>query len=177
MFRLGAKLMQTHTRVGDGPSNDAAALLVEWATCMRRHGDSNQADPAVTVNKVIEIAWNSAIPGGYGGTNKGGQGNSGPGQYCRSYLAAAQAALRGGRPLERPNPAAVVKLAQCMRANGVPDFPDPSANGNVILPGNPDQNANNPTLQNASKVCARKTGVSFPGRSGLPAGTITLSGA
>jgi hypothetical protein len=64
-----------------------------------------------------------------------------------------------------------------MRANGVPDFPDPSANGNVILPGNPDQNANNPTLQNASKVCARKTGVSFPGRSGLPAGTITLSGA
>jgi hypothetical protein len=158
------------------PPGDPAGLLVEWASCMRRHGDPNQADPTITVGRVIEIVWNSAIPGGYGGTNKGGEGNSGPGQYCRTYLAAAQAALRAGRLPERPGQAATVKLAACMRANGVPDFPDPSANGSVILPGNPDQNANNPTFQDASKVCARKTGVSLPGRSSLPAGTITLSG-
>ncbi len=165
------------TRTATTPSKDPALLLVEWASCMRRHGDPNQADPTITVNKVIEIAWNPAIPGGYGGTNQGGQGNSGPGQYCRTYLAAAQAALRGGRPLERRNPTTLLKLAECMRANGVPDFLDPSANGSLILPGNPDQNANNPTFQNASKVCARKTGVTLPGGSSLPAGTITLSGA
>jgi len=165
------------TRTATTPSEDPGVLLVKWASCMRGHGDPNQADPTITLNKLIDIPWNgAAIPGGYNGTHKGGQGNSGPGQYCRTYLAAAQAALRGGRPQERPNPAAVVKLAQCMRANGVPDFPDPSANGSVTLPGNPDQNATNPTLQNASKVCARKIGVGFPGRSGLPAGTITLTG-
>jgi len=144
---------------------------------MRSHGDPNQADPTVTVNKLISIPWNPAIPGGYNGTYKGGQGNSGPGQYCRAYLAAAQAALRGGRPEKRPDQAAMVKLAECMRANGVPDFPDPAANGSLILPGNPDQNAHNPTFQSAASVCARKTGVSLPGRSGLPPGTITLSGA
>jgi hypothetical protein len=144
---------------------------------MRSHGDPNQADPTVTVNKLISIPWNPAIPGGYYGTNKGGQGNSGPGQYCRIYLAAAQAALRGGRPVKMPNQAALVKLSECMRANGVPDFPDPTASGGLILPGGPGGEVNNPVFQNASKVCARKTGVSLPGRSSLPPGTITLSGA
>ena len=169
-----SKKTTSRSSTSAAPSKDPAQLLVEWADCMRSHGDPNQADPTVTVNKLIDIPWNPAIPGGYDGTYKGGQGNSGPGQYCRSYLAAAAAALRGGRSLERPSPAAVVKLAECMRANGVPDFPDPSANGSLILPGNPEHNQNNPTFQNASNVCARKTGVSLPGRTGLPPGTITL---
>ena len=111
-----------------------AQLLVEWAACMRSHGDPNQADPTITVNKLISIPWNgAAIPGGYNGTNQGGQGNLGPGQYCRAYLAAAQAALRGGRQVERPGLAAQVKFAECMRANGVPDYPDPGANGGLTL--------------------------------------------
>lgn len=143
---------------------------------MRRHGDPNQADPTITVKKLISIPWNGvAIPGGYDGTNKGGQGNLGPGQYCRAYLAAAQAALRGGRPVERPSLAAQLKFAECMRANGVPDYPDPGANGGLTLgvPGT----SNSPIFQNAAKVCAHKTGVSLPGQNGLPPGTITLAGA
>jgi hypothetical protein len=159
------------------PSKDPAQLLIEWASCMRSHGDPNQADPTVTVNKLISIPWNgAAIPGGYDGTNKGGQGNLGPGQYCRTYLAAAQTALQGGRTAKRPDQAALVKLSECMRVNGVPEFPDPTANGDLVLSGGPGT-VNNPTFQNASKVCARKTGVSLPGRSSLPPGTITLSGA
>jgi hypothetical protein len=159
------------------PKNSAAQLLVDWAACMRRHGDPNQADPTITVNKSIYILWNPAIPGGYYGTNKGGQGNSGPGQYCRPYLDAAQAALRGGRPERTPDTAALVKLSKCMRANGVPDFPDPAADGSLILPGNPGTYAHDPTFQNAATVCERKTGVSLPGRGSPPPGTITLGGA
>ena len=52
----------------------------------------------------------------------------------------------------------MVKLAACMRANGVPDFPDLAANGQLILPGGPGANANNPTFQNASKVCVWRPG-------------------
>src|ERR1700723_4396848 len=52
-------------------------LLNQWAACMRSHGDPNQADPTVDANKDIDITWDPAIPGGYNGTNKGGQGNSG----------------------------------------------------------------------------------------------------
>jgi hypothetical protein len=143
---------------------------------MRSHGDPDQADPTITLDKLISIRWNPAIPGGYYGTYKGGQGNSGPGQYCRSYLDAAQAALRGGRPERRPDPAALERLSECMRANGVPDFPDPTANGDLVLPGGPGRYENDPTFQNAAKVCDRKTGVSLPGRGSLPPGTITLDG-
>ncbi|HEY2593604.1 MAG TPA: hypothetical protein VGK33_06865 [Chloroflexota bacterium] len=142
---------------------------------MRRHGDPNQVDPSITFNKVIHIPWNAAIPGGYDGTNKGGQGNSGPGQYCRAYLAAAQARLQGGRQPKRPDTAALVKFSECMRANGVRDFPDPSANGGLILSGGPGA-VNNPTFQSAASVCTKKTRVSLPGRNGPPPGTITLSG-
>ena len=47
-----------------------------------------------------------------------------------------------------------------MRANGIPDFPDPTGGGLSIQvhPGS-DLNPNNPTFQNASKLCAKKTGV------------------
>jgi hypothetical protein len=78
----------------------------------------------------------------------------------------------------KPPPAAAeVKFAECMRANGVLEFPDPTANGSVNLSGGPGTDANNPTFQNAAKVCTRKTGVGLPGRNALPPGTITLSGA
>ena len=44
------------------PSKDPAQLLVEWASCMRSHGDPNQADPTVTANKLIDIPWNPGDP-------------------------------------------------------------------------------------------------------------------
>jgi hypothetical protein len=122
---------------------------------MRSHGDPDQADPTMTVNRLIYIPWNPAIPGGYYGTYKGGQGNSGPGQYCRSYLGAAQAALRGGRPQKVPDPAALVKLSECMRAHGVLDFPDPAANGALILPGVPAAHTRTTRRSRTPPGCAR----------------------
>ena len=72
---------------------------------MRSHGDPNQADPTVDGHRVIHITLESRDPRRLYGTNKGGQGNSGPGQYCRAYLTAAQTALQGGqRRSRRPRP-------------------------------------------------------------------------
>jgi hypothetical protein len=160
------------------PTSDPTRLLDEWAACMRAHGDANQADPTITANKVIDITWDPAIPGGYNGTNKGGQGNSGPGQYCRAYLTAAQMALQGGQSPEKPDPAKLEKLSECMRANGVPDFPDPSGDTlsfNVGAGG--DLNPNNPIFQAASRLCAQKTGLQgFDGATPQP-GMIELNGA
>jgi hypothetical protein len=161
------------------PTSNATALLNQWAACMRTHGDPNQADPTIDADKVIHITWNPAIPGGYNGTNKGGQGNSGPGQYCRSYLTAAQNVLRAGRAANPPDPAQLEKLSECMRANGIPDFPDP-VNGTLSFNAGAsgDLNPNDPTFQNASKKCTQRTGVQLPGAGGpLPPGTITLNGA
>src|SRR3984957_14063859 len=128
-------------------SGNANQFLVEWASCMRSHGDPNQADPVVTSNKLIDIDWNPAIPGGYNGTNKGGQGNTGPGQYCRTYLQDAVAALQGGRAGEHPSSAELLKYSECIRANGFPDFPDPSANGSLSLNVGSAMSPSNPVFQ------------------------------
>jgi hypothetical protein len=76
--------------------------------------------------------------------------------------------LRDGQAAPKPpDQTALVKFLQCIRANGVPDYPDPSSKGlsfNVGSGG--DLNPNNPTLQNASKICDQKTG--HPGFAAVP---------
>jgi hypothetical protein len=161
------------------PKGSPTQLLNEWAACMRSHGDSGQTDPAITAGKVIDITWNPAIPGGYNGTNKGGQGNSGPGQYCRSYLAAAQRALGGDQANPRVSFAELLKYSECMRANGIADFPDPTTSGGhpeLQLSVGGDTDPSNPAYRNAAQLCARKTGVRALGVGPLPPGTIELNG-
>lgn len=160
------------------PKGDATALLDEWATCMRSHGDPNQPDPTIDANGVIHITWNPAIPGGYLGTNHGGQGNLGPGQYCRQYLSQAQAALDGGEAPKLPTQAQLVAFAECMRANGISDFPDPT-NGNLSInrAAGGDLNPDDPVFQRASRVCVKKTGAHVPGAGSPPPGTIEINGA
>jgi len=84
-------------------------------------------------------------------------------------LAAAQAVcqelvLHGGH-LPAPTPAQnarllaqMVKLAECMRAHGVPRFPDPTSNGIRISPSS-GIDPNSPQFQAAQKACAKD----FPG--------------
>jgi hypothetical protein len=150
---------------------------------MRAHGDPNQAEPTIDAAKVIHLTMAPAIPGGMLGTNKGGQGDTGPGQYCRTYLANAETALfAGGQPPQPPNQTQLVQFAQCMRAKGVPDFPDPT-NGSLQLPapgsnaGSADLNQNSATYKNAAKLCTQNTGAYVPGAGGpAPAGSIIFDG-
>jgi hypothetical protein len=153
-------------------------LLNEWAACMRRHGDPNQTDPTIEANKVININISPGIQGGvYGDSGQDGPG--GPGLHCRTYLTAAQTALNGGRPAEHLSQAKLLKFSECMRANGIPDYPDPSG-GNLSfnIGAGGDLNPQNPTFQNTSKVCVKKTGVQgLPGSGTPPPGTIEVDGS
>jgi hypothetical protein len=162
------------TSAGGRSGSDLARLLDDWAACMRAHGDPNQADPSIDSHKDIVIPWDPAVPGGYNGTNKGGQGNAGPGQYCRTYLSKAQNALRGGRPQERPSTAQLVQFSECMRAHGIRDFPDPTANGLQMNMGG-DLSPSNPAFRNASRTCSQKTGVQALVSGTLPPGVIRLT--
>jgi len=160
-------------------NGDPARLVDEWATCMRSHGDPDQADPTVDANKDIDIDWNPAITGGIFETNKGGQGNSGPGQYCRACLDAAQKASGGDQQPSGAEQVTLEKYSECMRSIGIPDFPDPT-NGalsfNIGAGG--DLNPNNSTFQHASRLCVQRTGAHVPGVGGPPPpGTIRLDGA
>jgi hypothetical protein len=66
-----------------------------------------------------------------------------------------------------------------MRANGIPDFPDPVAGGGIVMNvgAGGDLNPNNPTFQKANNLCTEKTGVKgLPGGGTPPPGTIELDG-
>jgi hypothetical protein len=131
------------------PTGSPAQLLDEWAACMRSHGDPGQVDPTVDATKVIQIT----LPAGYAGGLHGGM--------CGTYLNAAQTALGGGTPPGSSDQATALKFAQCMRANGVPDYPDPSGNGNnstVHVSSGSDLNPANPIFQVATTLCTKKTG-------------------
>jgi hypothetical protein len=141
-------------------------LLDEWATCTRSHGDPDQVDPTITANGVIDVRY----PTGYNPKTEGGSGSI---SACNSYLTAASAAL-GGEPPVR-NPSKMLAFSECMRANGIPDFPDPTNTGGtyhfpiglhfnnngtpVAALGTPaDLDPTNPTLQSGAQLCAQKVG-------------------
>ena len=63
-----------------------------------------------------------------------------------------------------------------MRANGVPDFPDPSTAGGGVSFNVGQVDPSNPTFLNASRLCAKKTGVRGLGVGPPPPGTIELNG-
>ena len=143
---------------------------------MNTHGDPNQAAPTIDANSVIHLTWNDATPGGIYGTNKGGQGNAGPGQYCRTYIDQAETDLQGSQHLQQPSQGQLVQFSQCMRANGIPDFPDPS-NGGMSFNRAGDLNPSNPVFQKASTLCAKKTGLpGFATGGAPPPGAVVFNG-
>jgi hypothetical protein len=134
------------------PKGNPTQLLDEWATCMRSHGDPSQVDPTIDADKVIHITYPASVKGaGPAGLD---QGSADP---CGDYLTAASTALRGGLPAQKPDPAKLEEYSRCMRANGIPDFPDPTGNGLHLQVGpGSDLDPNSPTFQSASKLCAKK---------------------
>jgi len=150
------------------PAGSPTQLLDEWAACMRSHGDPGQVDPTVDASKVIQITL------GWAGGLRGANG------ACGAYLSAAQSALGGGTSQASPDQATALKFAQCMRANGVPDYPDPTGNGDNqamhALSGS-DLNPLNPTFQAAATLCAGKTGFQSKFSNGPPQpGSIDIVG-
>jgi hypothetical protein len=146
------------TSATTAPEGTAAQLLGEWASCMRSNDDPNQAEPTIDANGAIHVTK----PSGYLGTIFGASGNSssGAGVTCQAYLTEASTTLNGGEPLQSPNLATVDKFASCMRANGVPSFPDPSGDQGPASAGagGSGPNPNSPVVQKASRLCAKQTG-------------------
>ena len=48
-----------------------------------------------------------------------------------------------------------LKLADCMRSHGVPNFPDPGSSGNISIGPNSGVNPKSPAFQSAQQACKR----------------------
>ncbi len=127
---------------GGGPSA-VLAKFEAYATCMRGHGIPDFPDP-------------TSSPGG----GVSFQINGGPGSDLDhnnpSFIAADQACrpLLPGGTQSTAQPAAKiaeeVKWAQCMRAHGLPSFPDPDRQGAF---DSSRFNESTPAFQTASNAC------------------------
>jgi hypothetical protein len=119
-------------------SQSVEAAGLRFARCMRAHGISNFADPTnggeLTIPpgdknspafKSASNACKSLLPGGAGGAGPTGQ---------KSDM----------------TPAQELQLAKCIRAHGVPNFPDPNASGVIPQSG---INPNSPAMKAALQAC------------------------
>jgi hypothetical protein len=70
---------------------------------------------------------------------------------CRSLLPAGKTAGGSISPAVRTR---VLRYAACIRSHGVPNYPDPTFNGNAVNFGNLSGIANSPQYQSALRACA-----------------------
>jgi hypothetical protein len=140
---------------------------------MHSHGDPNQADPTIDAYGVINVT----IPGdGQTAWKLSNEVHAGA-DPCEQYMAAAEAALRAAYPVAPPpDQSELIKYVECMRANGVPNYPYPSGdetnfNGTGVDP-------NSPQVQNVTKLCGQK--LHLPGwwvaGTGPPGDVVVSSG-
>jgi hypothetical protein len=129
---------------GSSSSNRAASSgdrdqALAYAQCMRQNGAPDFPDPDA----------------------QGRLRGAGHEQQDAPQFRAAQEACRdlapGGEHEKLGDPAFVEQMrefSQCMRENGLPDFPDPDAQGRLRGPGHEQQD--NPTFRAAMEACRGK---------------------
>jgi hypothetical protein len=140
------------TSSGSEASRYSQAL--KYVECLRTHGEPDIPDP---------------------GANGNIQAGSGSSANSSAVLAAAQAcqkdapsAPKGAAPGQNAQSATkALEFAQCMRAHGVTNYPDPGANGVTKVSPNSGIDQNSSTFLAAEQAC-RKYAPTAP--AGAPAG-------
>ena len=124
-----------------------AQTLHSAAQCIRAHGIPGFPDPTVTsggqvyINKSQLLAVSSAV------LNHAFTA-------CRTELATAgfEAGRRHPTALAPAQISQILGFARCMRAHGIPNFPDPApGTGEITLP--PGTSKNSPVLRAATRTC------------------------
>jgi hypothetical protein len=154
----GSDRSSTTERKDNGPT----ALVDAWAACMRRHGDPNQADPVIDSHGVINITMPAPGQAGPPSPSAGGDAHAGIGR-CSRYLNKAQVQLRAEDPVQDPQgvpTSTAVPFANCMRANGVPNYPYPSGPDDRVTNFNgTGVNPNIPAVEKVNDYCGKKLGL------------------
>jgi hypothetical protein len=132
---------------------------VKYAGCMRTHGVVNFPDPT----SGGDFLFHSGKLNGSSGVNP----NSA--QFVSANKACQHLLPNGGQPTAAETQhivAQTLKLAQCMRSHGVPNFPDPTvSNGNVSIRfGGAGNDPRSPQFRAANNACKQYS----PGGFGLP---------
>jgi hypothetical protein len=140
--------------VAGNSSGARRAALHAAAQCIRQHGAPNYQDPVLTADGYVytdEVAFRPLD----------GPQLEAIQTTCHDLIKAADFAIRDQGPPPPKLIQAGVKAAQCMRAHGLPNFKDPTADRH-FTPGKgfgldpssiPAAGKKDPTLQRAAEAC------------------------
>jgi len=101
------------------PTEPPAEIWQELVQCARAHGDPTLPDP------TVDSQGRAKFPPG---TQAPSQATI---QACQSIYNRLPAVARTSAP---PDIQMEIRFARCMRSNGLPDWPDPNADGTYPLP-------------------------------------------
>ena len=138
----GGSTAPTAASTGTSGSSGSSTLAeaVAYSQCIRNHGVSNFPDPVQTPD------------GGYGYRTRGIDPNSASFQEalqaCRSLPSPWTST---GQQLSPAQQQAWLNWAKCIRAHGVPAFPDPTFSGNEVHASGIDSSS--PQQQSAMDAC------------------------
>jgi hypothetical protein len=137
--QIGSTQATTTSSSGSGSPTDRRGTLVAFSACMRRHGLPNFPDP-------------KAVGHGYGLTIDDETANS-P-QFKNAEKVCKKLLPNGGTPSPQDQAKQLqqaLNYAACIRAHGVPDYPDPKAvsGGGIEMGEAPDS----PQFKTAQKAC------------------------
>jgi len=149
---------------------------IAFSKCMRAHGVPNFPDPAGNGAGGIRIQARQTTGSGQTMTVNGVPVNA-PAfqsamQTCHSQLPGSGGSTAESAPgLQK----AALAMARCMRAHGVPDFPDPTVHsgsngGTLVQMGGPGVDPSSPAFQAANKICAPLMGKQFADGAGVANG-------
>lgn len=124
-----------HATASASPTMTEAQLLAigrEYSQCVRDHGVAGFPDMLVRDGRLVMPVASGGVEPKLALAN-----NPQAEQACRSILDRIPAAARKAQTYTAADLAKLRQFAQCMRQNGVPDWPDPRADGSFPLQGTP----------------------------------------
>lgn len=123
------------------------AIGREYSQCVRDHGVPNFPD-MVLGGGQLSIPDNASADA----AGEALRANTAARDACQPILARLPAAAQKNPPLTEQDRQNMLKFAQCMRQNGVPEWPDPRPDGIFPLLGTPLENAGGGKGDNTTRV-------------------------
>lgn len=147
-----ASLGSPGTSAGAGASGSPAGSggqyqqELAYSQCMRAHGLADFPDPQVqadgTVRRNIEVQQGSDL-------DPSTPRFQAAQKACQSLVPAPQS----GQRTQQQAQAQALQFAQCMRAHGVPTFPDPDFSHGIAFGDNGTYDPNSPSFLAANQAC------------------------
>jgi hypothetical protein len=141
----------THATPSPSGSAQFLAIAHEAAQCMRQHGIPDFPDPILDANGQI------SLPEGPGSDRIKQEINANPDAQhaCEPIFdRIPTSAVHSGAAVSPQDVPKLLAFAQCLRRNGIPEWPDPKADGSFPISGTPlATEGKSPRLRAAIQAC------------------------